>query len=419
MVKHSFRATGLHATSRGGLGRISLARPLHWKLLTLAGIGAAVTAVLFICLATYTRRSTVSGQLVPVQGLITVRAPISGVVSWLDVQEGDRVSAGSALALLSMPHATAREASTHTALERRLQQRQNALIAAHQAALGHQQMQSDGLDAQLATVRRELQQIETETATRQQQSRIAGETLQRLRRLEHGQYISALQLKQQHAIVLNHTGQRQALQRQATALRRQLSQLQQEREQLPGRHRADEASHQQALAQLEQERIASAAAAEWLVNAPVDGVVTSQVLKPGQALQQGQVMMTLLPGEGRLEAELLVPSHAIGFIAPGDRVKLRYEAFPYQKFGYQKGRVSRISRSALSEDELAGNAQQGESLYRITVLLERQAVMAYGKPEPLRPGMRLAAEVMGEQRRLIEWMLEPLHALTGRMADGG
>jgi len=102
-------------------------------------------------------------------------------------------------------------------------------------------------------------------------------------------------------------------------------------------------------------------------------------------------------------------------------VLLRYQAFPYQKFGHQEGRVAAISRSALSPGELGaliGNAQHGEPFYRVTVSLARQAITAYGKPESLRPGMVLDADVLGERRALIEWIFEPLYSLGGKVASG-
>lgn len=158
-----------------------------------------------------------------------------------------------------------------------------------------------------------------------------------------------------------------------------------------------------------------------VVKAPVTGVVATQVTKPGQAVQAGQPLMTLLPGDGRLEAELLVPSRAIGFIGPGDRVLLRYQAFPYQKFGHQEGRVAAISRSALSPGELGalnGNAQQGEPFYRVKVTLARQMITAYGNPETLKPGMLVDADVLGERRALVEWIFEPLYSLGGKVGNG-
>ena len=148
--------------------------------------------------------------------------------------------------------------------------------------------------------------------------------------------------------------------------------------------------------------------------------MATQLVKAGQAVQAGQPLMSVLPTDSPLQAELLVPSRAIGFIAPGDAVLLRYQAYPYQKFGHQRGKVSRISRSALSSGELGalvGKAGQGEPFYRITVKLARQAITAYGKPEALKPGMLLEADVLGEKRRLIEWVFEPLYSLRGKVGN--
>jgi membrane fusion protein len=128
--------------------------------------------------------------------------------------------------------------------------------------------------------------------------------------------------------------------------------------------------------------------------------------------------MSLLPSDGQLEAELLVPSRAVGFIEPGDRVLLRYQAFPYQKFGHHKAEVVRISRSALGPNELGaliGDTKANEPFYRVTVTLARQVVTAYGRNEHLKPGMLLEADIMGERRRLVEWILEPLYSVKGRV----
>ena len=421
MSKLLFREEVLKARRSSWLGGISLAQPLRLWWLTGFAVVAASAIVLFVTLGSYTRRSSVTGQLVPTRGLATVLAPATGVVTRLDVAEGGQVAAGGSLALVSVPRATQGSGDTQAALEQRLQQRQEGLLATQQAQHAQLQAQTQGIASQLATAQRELQQVEAEVVTRQQQIRIANETLERLRRLENGQYVSALQIKQQEALVLDYTGQMQTLQRQATGTRRLIAQLQQAQHELPGQQQASDAGYQRDLAQLEQERVQTQASGALVVNAPVAGVVATQVVKPGQAVQAGQPLMSLLPGDGKLEAELLVPSRAIGFIAPGDTVLLRYQAFPYQKFGHQQGKVARISRSALSSGELGalvGNAQQGEPYYRITVALERQNITAYGKPEALKPGMLLDADVMGEKRRLIEWIFEPLYSLVGKVGSG-
>lgn len=421
MSQPLFRDEVLKARRTSWLGGISLAQPLRLWVLTGLAVLAASTIVLFVTLGTYTRRSTVTGQLVPTQGLATVVAPASGVVTRMEVPEGGQVAAGGTLALVTVPRATQGSGDTLAALEQRLQQRQDGLLVTQQAQHAQLQAQAQGIASQLANAQRELAQVEAEVVTRQRQIRIASETLERLRRLEGGQFVSVLQIKQQEALVLDYTGQMQALQRQAIGTRRLMAQLQQAQRELPSQLRASDAGYQRDLAQLEQERVQTQASGALLVKAPVSGVVATQIVKPGQAVQAGQPLLSLLPGDGKLEAELLVPSRAIGFIAPGDTVLLRYQAFPYQKFGHQRGQVARISRSALSSGELGaliGNAQQGEPHYRITVALAQQTITVYGKSELLKPGMLLDADVMGERRRLIEWIFEPLYSLKGKVGSG-
>ena len=207
------------------------------------------------------------------------------------------------------------------------------------------------------------------------------------------------------------------MQRQATGARRSIAQILQALHELPGQQQAVSATLQSGLAALEQERLQTQAQGSLAVDAPVDGVIATQLVKPGQAVQVGQPMLSLLPGEGNLEAELFVPSRAIGFIAPGDHVLLRYQAYPYQKFGHQKGKVARISRSALGASEL-GNSHITEPYYRVTVTLDQQVVLAYGDKEALKPGMLLDADILGERRRLIEWVFEPIYSIKGRLRDG-
>jgi membrane fusion protein len=115
-----------------------------------------------------------------------------------------------------------------------------------------------------------------------------------------------------------------------------------------------------------------------------------------------------------------VPSRAIGFIEPGSRVVLRYQAFAYQKFGQQYGRVADVSRSALTPTEVNAlvGQQPREPVYQVKVTLDSQQVLAYGKPEPVKPGMALDADILMERRRLIEWVFEPLYGMAQRMAGG-
>ena len=126
-------------------------------------------------------------------------------------------------------------------------------------------------------------------------------------------------------------------------------------------------------------------------------------------------MLKIVPQDAPLQAELLAPSSAVGFIHKGGRVLLRYSAFPYQKFGEYWGTVVSVSRTVLNAEEvknlLAGAppSQQNGPFYRVVVEPDTQKVSVYGEELGLPAGMQVHAYALLERRQLYEWMLEPLY----------
>lgn len=409
MNQDLFRTEVLLARQRSWLGDVSLAQPLRlWGLAVFLLIAAlAVMAVLFF--GQYTRRATVTGQLVPDLGLSTVLAPAQGVVARQFTEEGEQVRAGQALTLINVPRATAAGDDALVVMRAGMGERRDSLADLARSQAEQIDTQIAGARRQLDGVRRELAQIDAEIATRREQVRLGRETTERFERISDRQYISEVQVNQQRQAVLDLVTAQQQLERQATTLRRTAAQLEQSLRELPTQRRALQAASRRDRAELDLERVQREADGELLLKAPVTGQVTSRLVESGQAVQAGQPLLSVMPEGSQLQAQLLVPSHAVGFIEPGDRVLLRYQAYPHQKFGHQAGRILRLSRSAT----LAPGAT--EPHYRAVVALEAQTVTAYGRQEPLRPGMVLEADILGERRRLYEWLLEPLYSLRGRV----
>ena len=406
-----FRPEVVQARRQDWLGRISLAQPMPvWVGAVFALLAAGAVACLLL-FGEYAHRSRVGGQLVPDLGVSTVVAPTSGMVGRMTVEEGASVARDQALVRIDLPRVAASGADAHTVIGRGLDERDSSSAQLAQAQLVQLAVQERGQQRQLAMLRTELDQVRAGIATRDAQVRLGRETADRYREVAASGYVSVVQVRQQEQAMLEMLNARQVLERQATALAREIAGLEQALAGLPAQREAIEATARREHALLAQERYRHEADGGVLVKAPLAGLVAHRFVEPGQAVQAGQPLLSLLPEGARLQAQLQVPSRAIGFIRPGDRVRLRYQAYPFQKFGHQGGRVARISRSAVPP--VAG-APSSEPHYRILVALDRQDVLAYGRPEPLRPGMLLEADILGERRKLHEWLLEPLYSLRGR-----
>jgi membrane fusion protein len=134
----------------------------------------------------------------------------------------------------------------------------------------------------------------------------------------------------------------------------------------------------------------------------------------GQSIAADAPLATVLPKGSGLHVELLVPTRAIGFVKNGQDVVLRYDAFPYERFGQYHGRIVDIGRNVWSAGDRVGPLSVKEPVYRVDVGLDTQVVSALGQDFALRPGMLVNADLLLEKRTIFEWVFEPVLKLKER-----
>jgi len=428
-----FRPEVMAAKRGEWFGRVILVRPLSFAFLTAFAVLCAGAILAFLFYGEYTKRAQVTGLLVPDRGLIKVMAQQAGVVVERRVKEGQVVKEGEVLYVLSSerltdsltPAGDGRQVGvgTNAAILDTGRARQENLKDEHTQQARLTAQQHEQLTRRILDLRAEAAKLDNEIATQAERVASARSQYQRHKSLAEQHFLSELALQQKQDDLLDQQGRHQALQRNRLTLARELASAQSELAQLPARSQREQAQIARLVSELEQTGVTTEAQRRILVTAPQDGTVTAILAEPGQT-STSQPLLTLLPANARLEAQLYVPSRAAGFIEPGQKVLIRYAAYPYQKFGQYVGKVIYVSRTALSPQEipaqLAGAAPQGqgggEGLYRIQVTLAAQSATAYGKPQPLAAGMALEADVLQDTRSLIEWVLEPLYSLKGKVS---
>ncbi|MET3654881.1 HlyD family secretion protein [Dyella japonica] len=412
-----FRQEVIQARHEDWLGSIIVAAPLSRWVITGMAVALAMTLLLFLFFGQYTRRETVTGQLLPSAGLLTITAPNAGTLRHLSVKEGQTVKAGDALLELTSEQNSAALGDTHELVGQQLDAQRSGLQADLITQASVSEQQRGALQTKITLLRSQLTQIDGQLAIQQHQVTSNQQLLDRIRPLAAKGYVSVIQIQQQETAVLDAQAQYKTLVRQQLDTRQQLEATQQQLAQLPLDAASKRNDTERQLATVQQSIAQNEAQRAVVLRAPHDGVVSTVLLKEGQMATAGQSLLSILPSGSQLQAQLLVPSRAIGFIEPGHRVVLRYQAFPYQKFGQHYGTVSEISRSALTPAEASAltGQQVQEPLYRIEVTLDRQQVLAYGTTEPVKPGMTLDADILMEKRRLIEWVFEPLYGIGHRL----
>ncbi len=353
--------------------------------------------------------------------MVRVFAPRPGVATRLHVREGEAVAAGAPLLTLSGEVRSGALGATGERVVARLRERLERLAAARAAEGRLAAQEAEELGRRVAMMDEELRLLGREAELQRERVEIAERGAERQRGLRAQALATALREERTEEDRLDQALRLQALERTRASLARERAEAAAALAALPLRRQQRLAELDRAAATLEQELARAEAEREILVTAPEAGVVTALLAEAGDGVSTATPLLGIVPEDARLEAQLFAPSRAVGFVRPGQRVLLRYAAFPYQKFGQHEGRIAQVSRAAVAPSELpqrlsglAALAAGGEPLYRIAVALEEQSVAAYGTRLPLQPGMQLEADVLVDTRRLYEWVLDPLFTLTGR-----
>lgn len=411
-----FRSETEEARASAWLGRIVLIRPLSFTFITTAALGIAASIAALFLWGEYTRKARVNGVLAPVHGVVKVIAQQGGVVQSLAAREGMSVAAEDSLMTLADPRASAARQDLGGAIGLSLRQRQRALDLQREHALYTMRSEQAALVQRRAGIARELAQLDTELLVQARRVEVSQRNLDRWQALGDTGFVSVAIVDKERESALDQESRLEGARRSRLALRRELDAIENEAAAAYGRGSAQLAALDAQRAALSQERAERDVQHRLGVVAPVDGTVATVLVEPGQVVTPGTPLATLIPTDARLEAHLYAPSRSIGFVREGQEVLLRYLAYPHQKFGSHSARVAAIARNPLAPGDLGYVPLDGsrEPLYRIKVELAAQSIAAYGRQEPLQPGMQVEADVQLDRRRLIEWIFEPLLSLAGR-----
>ena len=415
MSNKLFRQEAIDALREKFLGEATIARPLPFWVLTLLGLVAAGMMIAVAVWGQYTRRERVEGFLQLDVGAAKVSFTDSGRVAELLVKEGQEIKEGVPMARISLERAISAPAATGVAVSGELTQRRGSLEKeqGQMRELAEQQLQQ--VRKKATDLQNEIAQIVTEIRLQTQRLTSAKADALRWADLAKQKFASEVAARQKQDDATDQEIRVQALKRQKLSLERDLSNAKLEEPSVVLRARAQQEQVNRQISELQQTMVIEEAKRETIIKAPITGIVTNITVSSGQSVAADAAFATILPAGSKLQVELLVPTRAIGFVTKGKEVSLRYEAFPFERFGQYRGVIADVSQTVWSPGEKVGPLTIREPAYRITAKLDQQSVIAMGQEIPLRSGMLVNADILLEKRSLLEWIFEPVLQLRGRL----
>lgn len=405
-----FRQDVIRIRALASFGGISVGGSRLAGALSLASAAFALALLAVAWFGTYASKERVAGFITPSAGLIRVAPLRPGVLLRLEVEEGAFVRAQQPLFTLASPSDASSGAEVDALVVDRLLEERASL----EGQLAQERRLSDAArgdaERRLREVERQIDATAAQKDTARRRASLIEQDVARLETLRERGHVAASLLDARFGDLLESQQQVQLLEREIDRLAASRAATEAELRQVPLQFDLRAAELRNRLLQLD--RTLAAAEAQWsqVVRAPVGGRIATVLARQGMTVAPDRTVLTIVPAGSRLQAELLVPTRAAGFVSEDQRVRIRYDAFPYQKFGLYGGTVQSISRTVLNPEDQIGPVRLQLPAYRVVVALDAPAVRAYGEDIALQPGLTLQADIVRDRRRIIEWLFDPVLA---------
>lgn len=396
---------------------------LRQSLAARVGVGLVgvvlLSLVLGLWFGRFARTEPVRGTVAATGGFARLDAPRNGEIVAIYVKQGDHVMPGQRIyALKSGAASSGGETAVAAQLRgyQRVADTEKEHIARIDRFLEQAKAQQSAIDSEQAILLRELKSqeagLEKAVADNQQVvQRIAGY-------LKQG-FATRDWFETRQRTLFDYQKMLSDLKMRRTEVERERIERQRAYQQMVSDKAVERIGAQTQIITMQNQIADAKTISDLEVQSQTGGTVVAVAGRPGDSVTQGQFVV----GIGDVSAKPLIvvsaPTRAIGLTKVGQRVILKYDAFPFKTFGIYHGTITYISSAAVqgvkaSDDGMDPRPVELQSTYRIEIRPDQDYVTAYGEKYPLKLGSTLSADIVVERRRLIDWVLDPIRALRGR-----
>lgn len=395
-------------------GEIILTQPVRTQALVLLLVAIIAIVGAWVTLGKYTRTEVAKGILVTDDASAKIVAIRPGQVTQLLVREGDLVTAGQRLAAIRVEQSNETGGSAIAGSLAAIELQRG--FAEQQVRLSGQRATSERarLSATLAGLRQQRADLAGQISLQGELVASAQQTFDQIEIVVEKGFVSKIEYERRRQAMIAARQELGRLQQQSNAIAAEEGRAAADLSKVAADSGSEIASARSSGQSLAQQRAQLQGDRAYTITAPIAGRVTAIQVAPGRTVDASMPLMIVIPEGTRIHADVYAPSRAIGFVKPGQEVRLLYDAFPYQRFGSFTGRITNVSRIVLDPRELNAPLKIEEPVYRIEVTPVSQTVDAFGETLLLQPGMTLTANIILDRRSFADWLLQPLNAVLRR-----
>lgn len=363
------------------------------------------------------RKVTVQGWVEPDLGVATIYPENGrGKVKQIFVAEGDLVTQGQPLMLINGDRVLANGEHLEEQLLLEYRKQQRMLNERLERAELRYQIKLNTLRNKKSLFDQDLGYLEAQNKLLTERLQLVKSKVTNYQQMHELGHLTRTDLTEAQEQVLSLQSDIENLKRQKLQKQNEYDLSQQELSLLPSEYRDLQDEITNSLSELARQIALVNGDRAYVIKSTKEGRVTAIQIAEGQYTRANVPLMHVVPLHAKLIAKLVIPTSSSGFVQSQQLVEVRYNAFPYQKFGNFSAKINEVSSSVILPSELRSyTANLNEPAFIASAELASETISAYGKEINLKPGMLLTADIQLGNRTIIEWLFDPIMTIKGRL----
>ncbi|MEM6160127.1 HlyD family secretion protein [Erwinia sp. P6884] len=418
--KSIFRSNAINYQRQKWVGKALLLSKIPAPLVAVTCLVFVITILLAMVFFDYNRRIDVDGEVITLPHAINIYSPQQGYIITRFVKVGDRIKKGDPIYEIDVSRTIASGSVTSAALESIKIQKEK-----------HLEIISKLKNNKRSTLENVQTQIDNYAAAHKETEKMVKSAREGVRKMNaslsnYENYlkrglITQDQLNYQRAQSLSQQSVYQGLNNQSMQEIIQLSQLRSDMLTRAADFDNQISQNESQLSDLERQLAEYKASGSLIITSRVDGLIQSLSVTPGQMVDTGASLAQIKPTDNVQYYLLLwLPDHSLPYAKRGDRINIRYNAFPSDKFGQFPGEIASISSIPASPQEMSGYSsgthQDKGAYYKVLVSINQTAFSDKGKTLEIASGLQAKAIIFLEKRPLYQWAIAPVNKIKNSVS---
>ncbi|HBA7003239.1 TPA: HlyD family efflux transporter periplasmic adaptor subunit [Escherichia coli] len=386
---------------RSDFGDVIVTTTYSQRAIITCSVFIFICVLLFISIADYTQKRTVNGIVYPDKGIVNIKSKQSGTLSAFYIKGGDYINTGEKLFSI--------DASSSTQYFRNNEENYRELLSKLREVSGRETQDNiNTLNARKKLTEEQIDQTRNSIAIMTNQVRLLDAAIQsqqvtfdRIQDAYKKKYVSDIEKNNAEMQLIDKKMQRQSINNEISSREGQIISLKKELDDTIDRIKNIQNEDKKESLQSLMKLYGIASDTESVLRAPVAGKVAEIVERTGRFVNAGDTILTVIPQGSVNQIVAFISPELIGEIKKGTKVALKYDSYPYQRFGVEHGVIIDISRVPLQPEDIYTNfgLKFENACFRVGIkIIERKESIT------IIPGMSLKVEIPTRKASIIKWI---------------